>query len=100
MMQINDRQKRYVAEYLIDLNATQAAIRAGDGDVALFGEHAADGLRFLIGALGFKHLDRRPLHGARRPTVHKTTRRRDTPNDAPRADHPTQSPSGIAKALG
>ena len=29
MMQINDRQKRYVAEYLIDLNATQAAIRAG-----------------------------------------------------------------------
>lgn len=26
---MNDRQRRFVAEYLIDLNATQAAIRAG-----------------------------------------------------------------------
>lgn len=26
---LNERQKRFVAEYLIDLNATQAAIRAG-----------------------------------------------------------------------
>lgn len=26
---MNDRQKRFVTEYLIDLNATQAAIRAG-----------------------------------------------------------------------
>lgn len=26
---LNDKQKRFVAEYLIDLNATQAAIRAG-----------------------------------------------------------------------
>jgi len=26
---LNDRQKRFVAEYLIDLNATQAAIRSG-----------------------------------------------------------------------
>lgn len=28
-MALNDKQKRFVAEYLIDLNATQAAIRAG-----------------------------------------------------------------------
>jgi phage terminase small subunit len=28
-MSLNDKQKRFVAEYLIDLNATQAAIRAG-----------------------------------------------------------------------
>ncbi len=26
---LNDRQRRFVAEYLVDLNATQAAIRAG-----------------------------------------------------------------------
>jgi phage terminase small subunit len=26
---LNDRQKRFVAEYLVDLNATKAAIRAG-----------------------------------------------------------------------
>ena len=26
---LNDRQQRFVAEYLVDLNATQAAIRAG-----------------------------------------------------------------------
>src|SRR3954467_14617733 len=26
---LNDRQARFVAEYLVDLNATQAAIRAG-----------------------------------------------------------------------
>ena len=29
MMQINDKQQRFASEYLIDLNATQAAIRAG-----------------------------------------------------------------------
>jgi phage terminase small subunit len=29
MADLNDKQKRFVAEYLIDLNATQAAIRAG-----------------------------------------------------------------------
>lgn len=29
MARLNDRQKRFVEEYLIDLNATQAAIRAG-----------------------------------------------------------------------
>lgn len=29
MAGLNDKQKRFVAEYLIDLNATQAAIRAG-----------------------------------------------------------------------
>ena len=28
-MPLNDRQSRFVAEYLVDLNATQAAIRAG-----------------------------------------------------------------------
>lgn len=28
-MPLNDKQKRFVAEYLVDLNATQAAIRAG-----------------------------------------------------------------------
>ena len=28
-MPLNERQRRFVAEYLIDLNATQAAIRAG-----------------------------------------------------------------------
>src|SRR4051812_24185381 len=28
-MPLNDRQARFVAEYLVDLNATQAAIRAG-----------------------------------------------------------------------
>src|SRR3954451_14829156 len=28
-MSLNDRQARFVAEYLVDLNATQAAIRAG-----------------------------------------------------------------------
>src|SRR3954447_7585295 len=28
-MSLNDRQARFVAEYLLDLNATQAAIRAG-----------------------------------------------------------------------
>jgi phage terminase small subunit len=27
--ELNDKQKRFVAEYIIDLNATQAAIRAG-----------------------------------------------------------------------
>lgn len=26
---LNERQKRFIAEYLIDLNATQAAVRAG-----------------------------------------------------------------------
>ena len=26
---LNDRQRRFVAEYLVDLNATQAAVRAG-----------------------------------------------------------------------
>lgn len=29
---MNDKQRRFVAEYLIDLNATQAAIRAGYSD--------------------------------------------------------------------
>lgn len=29
MAKLNDRQKRFADEYLIDLNATQAAIRAG-----------------------------------------------------------------------
>ncbi|MDQ9812924.1 terminase small subunit, partial [Acinetobacter pittii] len=29
MAKLNDRQKRFCDEYLIDLNATQAAIRAG-----------------------------------------------------------------------
>ena len=29
MAQLTDKQKRFVAEYLVDLNATQAAIRAG-----------------------------------------------------------------------
>ena len=29
-MALNDKQRRFVEEYLIDLNATQAAIRAGD----------------------------------------------------------------------
>lgn len=29
MAKLNDRQQRFVEEYLIDLNATQAAIRAG-----------------------------------------------------------------------
>ena len=28
-MPLNDRQARFVAEYLVDLNATQAAIRSG-----------------------------------------------------------------------
>lgn len=28
-MALNDKQRRFVAEYLVDLNATQAAIRAG-----------------------------------------------------------------------
>src|SRR3954470_8469369 len=28
-MPLNDRQARFVAEYLVDLNATQAAVRAG-----------------------------------------------------------------------
>src|SRR5580700_1428698 len=28
-MTMNDKRKRFVAEYLVDLNATQAAIRAG-----------------------------------------------------------------------
>ncbi len=28
-MALNDKQRRFVGEYLIDLNATQAAIRAG-----------------------------------------------------------------------
>lgn len=28
-MAITDKQKKFVEEYLIDLNATQAAIRAG-----------------------------------------------------------------------
>lgn len=28
-VELNEKQKRFVAEYLIDLNATQAAIRAG-----------------------------------------------------------------------
>ena len=28
-MSLNDKQRRFVNEYLIDLNATQAAIRAG-----------------------------------------------------------------------
>ena len=28
-MPLNDRQRRFVAEYLLDLNATQAAVRAG-----------------------------------------------------------------------
>ena len=29
MADLNPKQKRFVAEYLVDLNATQAAIRAG-----------------------------------------------------------------------
>ena len=29
MARLTDKQKRFVAEYLVDLNATQAAIRAG-----------------------------------------------------------------------
>lgn len=29
MAELNDRQQRFVAEYLVDLNGTQAAIRAG-----------------------------------------------------------------------
>ena len=29
MAKMTERQKRFIAEYLIDLNATQAAIRAG-----------------------------------------------------------------------
>lgn len=29
MAELNDKQKRFVAEYLVDLNGTQAAIRAG-----------------------------------------------------------------------
>ena len=29
VMPLNEKQKRFVLEYLIDLNATQAAIRAG-----------------------------------------------------------------------
>lgn len=29
MSELNERQKRFIAEYLVDLNATQAAIRAG-----------------------------------------------------------------------
>jgi phage terminase small subunit len=28
-MPLTDKQKRFVTEYLVDLNATQAAIRAG-----------------------------------------------------------------------
>lgn len=28
-MALNDKQRRFVDEYLVDLNATQAAIRAG-----------------------------------------------------------------------
>lgn len=31
-MALNEKQRRFVAEYLIDLNATQAAIRAGYSD--------------------------------------------------------------------
>src|SRR3954452_20519472 len=31
-MPLNERQRRFVAEYLLDLNATQAAIRAGYAD--------------------------------------------------------------------
>lgn len=31
---LTDKQKRFVEEYLIDLNATQAAIRAGDAEKA------------------------------------------------------------------
>lgn len=29
MAKLTEKQKRFVAEYLVDLNATQAAIRAG-----------------------------------------------------------------------
>jgi phage terminase small subunit len=31
---LTPKQQRFVAEYLIDLNATQAAIRAGEGSSA------------------------------------------------------------------
>lgn len=43
---MNDRQKRFVAEYLIDLNATQAAIRAGYSEKAA----AAQASRLLTNA--------------------------------------------------
>lgn len=31
-MALTAKQRRFVEEYLVDLNATQAAIRAGEGD--------------------------------------------------------------------
>ena len=47
---MNERQRRFVAEYLIDLNATQAAIRAGYSPKT-------------AGAIGFEHL-KKPEIGA------------------------------------
>jgi phage terminase small subunit len=44
--QLNDRQKRFVDEYIIDLNATQAAIRAGYSEKTA-GQQAFDLLRKL-----------------------------------------------------
>ena len=37
-MVLNDRQKRFADEYIIDLNATQAAIRAGYADRSAYSQ--------------------------------------------------------------
>jgi phage terminase small subunit len=37
-MALNDKQARFVAEYLIDLNATQAAIRAGYSEATAYSQ--------------------------------------------------------------
>lgn len=38
MSDLNEKQKRFVAEYLIDLNATQAAIRAGYSETSAYSQ--------------------------------------------------------------
>lgn len=42
MAELNDKQKRFVAEYIVDYNATQAAIRAG------YSEKSAEQLGFQL----------------------------------------------------
>lgn len=60
---LNDRQRRFVDEYLIDLNATQAAIRAG------YSKKTAG----QIGERLLKHVEIKPLLAERMKSREKRT---------------------------
>ena len=64
-MELNERQKRFAEEYLIDLNATQAAIRAG------YSPATADqqGSRLLKNVKVRAYIDRRLAELSRRTGV-------------------------------